>query len=191
MLIFIRIGCGSCWGARKAPSNVTPDDPEDHVPFNMLMVDVNLDGEMKVLGLDERIDYARDIFGPSWLQFDELRYERARKYGTNTKIMSKPFEITEQKHEPGNDPSLMHCEAHTEFALSLALTDFKSRPCGGSFSTRLSVLPTHPRPAGTTWRMQDSKPAGCGLSSWTLQLIEVHRKMSCYRDWRKGRKARV
>lgn len=99
---------------------------------------------MKVLGLDERIDYARDIFGPSWLKFDELRYERARKCGTNTKIMSKPFEITEQKHEPGNDPSLMHHEAHAEFALSLSLTVFESRPCGDSFFTRLSVVPTHP-----------------------------------------------
>lgn len=109
-------------------------------PPNTLMVEVYLDGEMKVLGLDARIDYARDIFGPSWLKFDELRYERARKCGTNAKIMSKPFEITEQKHEPGNDPSLMHHETHAEFALSLFLTVFESRPCGGSFCTRL----THP-----------------------------------------------
>lgn len=75
---------------------------------------------MKVLGLDERTDYARDIFGPSWLKFDELRYEHAQKCGTNTKIMSKPFEITEQKHEPGNNPSLMHHEAHAKTFLNSA-----------------------------------------------------------------------
>lgn len=28
--------------------------------------------------------------------------------------MSKPFEITEQKHEPGNNPSLMHHEAQAK-----------------------------------------------------------------------------
>ena len=73
---------------------------------------------MKVLGLDERIDYARDIFGPSWLKFDELRWEHAQKCGTNTKIMSKPFEITKHKCKPGNNPSLMHHDTYAKSLLS-------------------------------------------------------------------------
>lgn len=83
-------------------------------PSNTLIVNVYLNWEMKFLGLDERTDYARDIFGPSWLKFDELRYEHAQKCGTNTKIMSKPFEITEHKCKPGNNPSLMHHDTHAK-----------------------------------------------------------------------------
>lgn len=140
---------------------------------------------MKVLGLHERTDYSRDIFGPSWLKFDELRYEHARKYGTNTKITSKPFEITEQKHEPGNNPSLMHHEAHAQSLHSAFPYSFPVK------ALWRFILTTHPQPAGTAQRAQDRKPAGCGLSSWILQLIQTHQKMSCCRDWRKGRKGRV
>lgn len=90
-------------------------------PSNTLIMNVYLNWEMKVLGLDERTDYARDIFGPSWLKFDELRYEHAQKRGTNTKIMSKLFEITEQKRKPGNNPSSMH---HDTYAKSLCSAFF-------------------------------------------------------------------
>lgn len=70
--------------------------------------------EMKVLGLDEPTDYARDIFGPSWLKFDELRWARSKNEEPTQKIMSKPFEIIEHKCKPGNNPSLMHYDTHAK-----------------------------------------------------------------------------
>lgn len=88
--------------------------PRTTFPSNTLMVDMYLNWEMKVLGLDERTHYARDIFGPSWINSDELRYEHAQKCGTNTKIMSKPFEITEHKC----NSSLMHRDTHAKHLCS-------------------------------------------------------------------------
>lgn len=48
-------------------------------PSNTLIMNACMDLEMRFLGLDEQTDCAKDIFGPSWLKFDELRC------GTNIK----------------------------------------------------------------------------------------------------------
>lgn len=55
------------------------------LPSNALIMNVYLDRQMRFLGLDEQTDYARDIFGSSWLKSDELRHEHAQKCGTNIK----------------------------------------------------------------------------------------------------------
>lgn len=151
-------------------------------PSNTLIMNVYLNWEMKVLGLDERTDYARDIFGPSWLKFDELRYEHAQKCGTNTKIMSKPFEITEQKRKPGNNPSSMHHDTHAKsFVLSFFLLFSRQGPAEiydspKAPSGRHSTLTTYPLSVGTTQSGQGRKSPGYGLSSQTLQLTYVYTK---------------
>lgn len=158
---------------------------------NTLMVDVYLSWEMKVLGLDEQTDYARDIFGPSWLKFDELRYEHARKSGTNTKIMSKPFEITEQKHKPGNNPSLMHHEAHAESLHS-------AFPYSFLVKTLWRLIPHKAQCSDHTPTTCWDNPESAGQETirlWSLltgsAAYRSPQKISCCRDWRKGRKARV